>query len=621
MNTLRPLLAAGGLLALLAACDDSTRPRTPGGAEAVNDGQTATVGTPLPEPLVVRVLDDEGRPLRSTEVLWAAREGHGSIAPAASRTDGEGVARATWTLGTVIGESGRMEAVAVVRGLSAVSFTARPRPDSVAQLVLLHTTSDDTASVGVDRTLALSVRLADRYRNTVSGRQPAWSSLDDGVAVVSETGVVTGRGLGVAHIVARLDRGADTLPVRVSRTGGAAGWTALAAGEYLSCGVRTDGAAFCWGDNDFGQRGDGLAGDRAVPSRVAVPAGVSFRVVRAGLNPYACGIDAAGALFCWGQSTAVGGSTPARQTLPAGVSFADVSVEGSNLCGWTHAGEAYCRGFGGQGELGNGATAGSPAAFVRVAAPAGVAFRRLVHGRQAVCGLTTTGEVHCWGTNFRGQLGTGAAAGVFSSTPVRISAPAGVTFTDVGAGEQHFCAVAGDGRAFCWGGNDDGQVGNGASGSDVRTPAPVQAPVGVLFAAVAGGVGHSCAATTDGRVFCWGYNEDGELGNGSTAGSAVPVRALTPDGVRFDVVTAGQWHTCGLTLAGEAYCWGWNPDGALGNGRFDDGPTSAPVRVLDPAAAATAGMPRASASRSSPPRGQQRKEQRRQRHVAGGASR
>ena len=192
------------------------------------------------------------------------------------------------------------------------------------------------------------------------------------------------------------------------------------------------------------------------------------------------------------------------------------------------------------------------------------------------CGLTiVTGAAYCWGGNGSGQLGDGTKTNQL--TPVLVQAPAGVSFAAVTAGAAHTCGVTAAGAAYCWGDNGFGQLGDGTTTSQ-SSPVLVQAPPGVSFAAVTGGVAHTCGVTAAGIAYCWGRNLEGQLGDGTTMNRLTPVPVQAPAGVSFAAVTAGAVHTCGVTAAGTAYCWGRNVEGQLGDGTTTDRLT--PVRVV-----------------------------------------
>src|SRR5207247_1427933 len=140
-----------------------------------------------------------------------------------------------------------------------------------------------------------------------------------------------------------------------------------------------------------------------------------------------------------------------------------------------------------------------------------------------------------------------------SVVPVGVSA-GGLTFTAVSAGAYHTCGLTTGGAAYCWGSNDNGELGNGSTTSS-SVPVAVTAP-GLTFTAVSAGGCHTCGVTPSGAVYCWGSNAYGQLGNGSTTSSSVPV-AVSAGGRTFTAVSAGYLHTCGLTSGGAGYCWGY----------------------------------------------------------------
>lgn len=211
-----------------------------------------------------------------------------------------------------------------------------------------------------------------------------------------------------------------------------------------------------------------------------------------------------------------------------------------------------------------------------VAAPSASCVRAVSVGLLHACAIRG-GKAHCWGRNDSGQLGDGGGA-TYRATPVQV-AGLGETVTTVSAGGWHSCAIVkgpvntpADQAAFCWGGNNLGQLGNGSmSGS--ASAVPVQG-LSSNVTSISVGLGFSCAVF-NGAALCWGGNVRGELGNGSTASSNFPVAV---QGLDTDVtaIAAGAEHVCALQR-GVAYCWGRNSDGQLGNGTTND--SAVPVRV------------------------------------------
>ena len=187
-------------------------------------------------------------------------------------------------------------------------------------------------------------------------------------------------------------------------------------------------------------------------------------------------------------------------------------------------------------------------------------------GQASSCALS--GVAYCWGRNNHGQLGNGLTTN--SSIPVAVSG--GRQLSKLSVGWEHVCGIElGSNLLYCWGRNDNGDLGDGTA-VDRTTPVEVSWPSGVGEAVVevAAGGGHTCAITASGATYCWGYGGYGVLGNGTTNGSAMPVRVLGDPG--FVSLSAGISHTCGLTPTGEAYCWGFGFEGEIGtNGSLGNG--------------------------------------------------
>jgi alpha-tubulin suppressor-like RCC1 family protein len=260
-------------------------------------------------------------------------------------------------------------------------------------------------------------------------------------------------------------------------------FTRLAAGNDHTCGISGAGA-FCWGAGGYGQLGDGGTANQATPVPVRAPGGVVFTQLAGGYF-HTCGI-AGTKTYCWGYNAlgqlGTGGTasqtTPVRVRAPRGVEFIQIAAGYEHTCGISRA-RAYCWGSGENGLLGTGGTA-DHLTPVPVLAPRGVAFTQLVAGRGHTCGLSGT-SAYCWGFGGSGQLGNGRTADQYTPVPVR--APRGVAFTQLAAGSDHTCGISGS-RTYCWGWNGSGQLGNGGSGEPGSgtpnrwTPVQVLAPSG-----------------------------------------------------------------------------------------------------------------------------------------------
>lgn len=197
-------------------------------------------------------------------------------------------------------------------------------------------------------------------------------------------------------------------------------------------------------------------------------------------------------------------------------------------------------------------------------------FEHIASGKGASCALDRDGDAYCWGVNSHGEAGVGDQEPHLAPTAVS----GGHTFTQLQIGATFTCGLDDAGAAWCWGLNVVGQIGNGSSSQFHDTPEAVSG--GHTFTEIAVGGDHACALTAAGAVWCWGYNFYGQLGDGTTTGSNVPVQ-VTGD-VIFESIGLGYFHSCGLDSAGDAHCWGRGNWGQLGDGMTNHA-TSGPVSV------------------------------------------
>lgn len=191
-------------------------------------------------------------------------------------------------------------------------------------------------------------------------------------------------------------------------------------------------------------------------------------------------------------------------------------------------------------------------------------------GARHTCALTTDGRLFCWGDNAWGQLGTLSAP----RAPRPAAVQGGGAWTAVAAGGRHTCALTPEGEAWCWGANDRGQAGAGVAAQRLDVPARVA--TGQRFVALSAGADHTCGLTAAGAAWCWGAGTDGRLGTGTLDDEREPQPVLGTTG--FSRVAAGGRHTCALGVAGELYCWGTNDSGQLAVGETG-GYSAAPVRA------------------------------------------
>jgi len=234
----------------------------------------------------------------------------------------------------------------------------------------------------------------------------------------------------------------------------------------------------------------------------------------------------------------------------------DQVFAGAHACALTTTGAAYCWGYNGHGELGNGDT--SIVNPTPIAVSGGLSFQTLSVSKVdgVTCGLTPSGAAYCWGHNAGGQLGDGTKTDRLTPTPV----DGGLTFTSIAVGTSHACGVAENGTAYCWGTTPNGAFGDGTAGVHLTPTATV---AGFIFESIVAGSDYTCAVTIAGDAYCWGLGVQGQLGNGAALMRTTPTPVS--GGLTFLGLAAGGLSTCGVTTERKAYCWGNNSFGTLGD--------------------------------------------------------
>jgi alpha-tubulin suppressor-like RCC1 family protein len=362
----------------------------------------------------------------------------------------------------------------------------------------------------------------------------------------------------------------------------------VAAGGAHTCVASANGAVYCWGRNQGGLGAD-ISSDASVHVAVRIdekePLG-QLTAGEAGLFPdqlggdgwsrHTCGLASDGSAYCWGSAGFAfvgagdpdcgpdGGCTvPEGRVFPVagGLSFEALSAGGGDTCGIATDGRTYCWGE---------ATEQFAPALVSQE-PLGLVTLDL--GWRAACGLTGEGAVWCWGDNRFAQLGPRTPELDGRGSPPTLL-ESDLTFVQVTVGGGHACGLARDGAAFCWGRNDEGQLGTGEVhptcpeeevSANLQTcrddpPGPHAVEGDLEFVQIDAGLLRTCGLTPGGEAWCWGRGDEGQLGDGTGVDSSLPVRV---DGPFFEHISAGSYHTCGLS-AGRAYCWGWGKYGQTG---------------------------------------------------------
>ncbi len=350
---------------------------------------------------------------------------------------------------------------------------------------------------------------------------------------------------------------------------------AVSVGEEHSCGLSNAGAVLCWGLNFFGQLGDGSQTQRLLPGPVSgLNAGVSAIAIG---GFHGCALRAGG-VQCWGANAfgQLGNGSSGDQTTAVAVqgladSVQAIAAGGQHSCA-LRGGGVRCWGHNFAGQLGDGSDQFrlSPVDVIGL----GSGVRAIAAGVFAhTCAITNTGGLRCWGANDSGQLGDGTRTNRL--TPVDVQGlSSGVQAVALGA--EHTCALLSGGAVRCWGSNDILQLGNESVQQDQLTPAPVP---GLESGATALALGrtHSCALLAQGNVRCWGRNDFGQLGDGSSLNRVAPV-PVTSLGAGVLSITAAAEHNCAVQTGGSIRCWGSNYSGQFGNGEFGGRPVPVVVK-------------------------------------------
>lgn len=343
-------------------------------------------------------------------------------------------------------------------------------------------------------------------------------------------------------------------------------YVALSVGYATSCALTARGEAYCWGYNRDGQVGDGTMANKLTATAVA--GGLRFTQISTGLY-HTCALTARGVAYCWGYNDygQLGDGTTTGSPVPVavagGLKFTSIGTGELHTCGLTTRGRAYCWGYNDDGAvLGTGAAGDSS---VPVAVAGNLRLAKLYVGGYHTCGLTSRGEAHCWGLNWSGQLGNNSRTD--SNIPVAVEG--GLRFTELSMGYEHTSALTARGVAYAWGENFWAALG---TGDNVDALVPIVAMGGKRYASIAGSSADSftqCYADRRGGLECVGYNYN-------TGGvyfmipSANEETVETPTAIAglSGVVsyTAGDYHLCALTSKGKVFCWGRNSSGELGNG-------------------------------------------------------
>src|SRR6266513_178113 len=362
--------------------------------------------------------------------------------------------------------------------------------------------------------------------------------------------------------------------------------TAVEAGIFHQCALMQDATVRCWGENDYGQLGNGvISSPPDAPNPTPVPVvGLNGVAAVAGGGFHTCARFSDGRLRCWGRNSEGQLGDPAftdwasPTSVPvAGITTATgVTGGGYHTCAVLQNGTVRCWGQNDYGQLGNGTTTpaavpnNTPVEVSRITIAVAISA-----GGFHTCALLADGTVRCWGQNDYGQLGDGSIIEPQTRPPTPRPTPTPVTVQGITtavamkSGPFHTCALLRDGTMQCWGWNDFFQLGDSTVPNASSTPVTVR---GVSPASLAPGDQHTCVLLPDATVRCWGDNNFGQLGNGSARGIYPPADAAAVTGITAAVAaTSGAEHTCALLRDTRVQGWGRGLFGRLGDGRDRNG--------------------------------------------------
>jgi len=363
----------------------------------------------------------------------------------------------------------------------------------------------------------------------------------------------------------------------------------IAAGERHTCAILDDGSVSCWGYNSRGQLGDGTNAWRNTPTQTSsLGEGRTAVAITAG-SLHTCAILDDGSVSCWGANfdgqlgdgTTTNRFTP-TQTSSLGTDRTAIAIDAGeyHTCAILDDGSVSCWGYNGEGQLGdetidtdtnrNTPTQTSSLGTDRTAVA-------ISAGEYHTCAILDDGSVSCWGYNGFGQIGDGTTDWRFTPTQTS-SLGTDRTAVAISAGNYHTCAILDDGSVSCWGANFDGQLGDGTTTNRFTPTQTSSLGTGRTAVAITAGEDHTCAILDDGSVSCWGRNIHGQLGDWTNTDRYTPTQTSSlGEGRSAVAIDVGNYHTCAIIDNGSVSCWGYNNNGQLGDGTDTDRNRPTPV--------------------------------------------
>lgn len=464
--------------------------------------------------------------------------------------------------------------LAACGGGSKDSGTTTPAAPTLLSIAVTPTTP--TVAVGLTQQMTATGTYSDGKSAAITTGL-TWSVKGPNITVLPATGLVTGLTIGADTVTATVGAIAGSTTVNVRGK-----WDGISAGGNHTVGRRADGALYAWGWNRQGQLGDSSNADRISPALVSATTGVKLPWKQVAVGElHTLAIDSDGVLWAWGynQNGQLGDGTTADKNVPVKVGtakdWANIAAGKSHSMAINKTGVMYGWGRNFNGQLGDNSKIDrlvpTRVAAVTTGTPAvAVTWTAVSAGTTHTLARAMDGTLWVWGGNAKSQLGNNATTDV--TQPAKIGTS---TWASVSAGGTHSLAIRADGTLWAWGDNASGQLGIATSNTAVTATTPAQVGTATNWSVIASGQAHSLALRTDGTLYGWGSNSNGQVGNGSTVNVGAPTQIGTA--ITWVTVEAGLQHSVALQKDNTVWLWGRNTEGQLGNGTQTD--VTAPVAL------------------------------------------
>jgi alpha-tubulin suppressor-like RCC1 family protein len=425
---------------------------------------------------------------------------------------------------------------------------------------------------GASRTLGAVVRDERGVDVTASAGPITWTAQDVSVATFTGNTLIGAAVSGITTITATAGNRTGSARIIVGDP-----FVRVSGGRAHTCGLTNAGRVYCWGDNAEGQLGDGTQTTRLTPRALRWEATTTkFIQVSAGIN-HTCALTITGQAWCWGSNASgqLGDNTVGTRRLRAvavqqgSAVYTKIAAGDGHTCALTQTGQIYCWGANNWAQLGDRTTIQrlTPVAYVPASL---ITYADVTVGREYTCGRSVTRVTWCWGNTTYGQSGNNNSGG-----DLRVRSGTN-GYVEVVSGGYHVCGRETGRQTYCWGRNNVGQLGDNTT-TQRYAPVPV-GQSGVIHAQLTAGQFHTCARSPEGQAWCWGSNIAGQLGDNTVTNRSLPV-AVQQGAVVYTDITAGSDHTCGRSDRGRVFCWGLNGQGRLGDNSTTERHTPVAVQL------------------------------------------